>query len=621
MKPGITSGLVLLVPALALGQSSSDDTATPERDATPLEINIPLALPAEHSPHQVQRTPLNEAQGALEEQATTSSYTVGQRNFSQRISFSEFPQETVVTNQYRDRGIIFGGSGATITDDAAVSSAPVLAGTPLFEGDITGQFVIPGTDQPAPVYQFSWNIGHFDKLQTVQMDFYGPQGQLIHSIKNDGLGSYHYSVRGGNIGIASWRMHRIGEEPGGFGIDNLFFSIPGKHDLGREMGITECALGNPVNPAAGNKVQVETDYLGSRPFPLQVSRAYNSLSGQWTFFPSVDHSVGSIEAQITRPDGKIITYTGGHTLPDWRNTSTDVVDELHSERDGAGNIIGWRFETLDDVVEHYDSNGKLLSVRERSGLTHRYHYALDEIRVEHSLGGDIRYQLDTVGRITGFIDPLGQDYGFSYNSNNLLSSVKYPGDSGERHYHYENVTYPELLTGISDATGARFATWVYDNRRRAVRSEHHNGVNRTDFDYSQLDGPGTSNTTVTNPLGKDTTYYYTRINGVQRVFYVQGQPSDNCVAANREYQFDSRAFIRSKTDWRGNITEYLRDAKGRELIRREALGKPEEREIRTSWHPTFNLPSAIIEPGRETHYQYDLNGNLIHQQVIETNAP
>lgn len=620
MKPGMFGGMLLLVSMHAMTQSSSE-RAAPGTVNLRDEIHIPLQEPGQASPAPGRSAAVRIQADSDAAQVSAPDFTAGERNFSRRISFAELALESVVTDQYRDRGIIFGGSGATTTIDGAVTTSPVLAGTPLFEGDITGHFVRPGTNDPATVYQLVWDVGHFDAVDSVQMDFYGPQGQLLFSNRNDGIGNYRISARGGNIGIASWRIHLIGTDPGGFGIDNMYFSIPGKHDLGREMGLTECNLGNPINPAAGNKVQIEIDYRGARPLPLSVPRSYNSISGQWTFFPRVSHQTGTIEAQVTRVDGKVLTFTGGQGGADWRNTSTDITETLFSEIDGAGNIIGWRLETLDDVVEHYDRTGRLTRTNHRSGLHHRYVYEQDNIRVEHSLGGQISYSLDTAGRITGFTDPLGQNYGYHYNDSEMLASVSYPGDGDARTYHYENPQYSDLLTGITDANGNRFATWAYDSARRATSSEHSNGADRTSFDYSQLEGPGTSSTTVTNPLGKSTTYYYTRINGVQRVYRVAGHPSPNCVAANKQYQFDARAFIRAKTDWNGNITEYLRDEKGRQLMRREAVGTSEERVFHTHWHPLFNLPMLVTEPGRETHYEYDLQGNLISERVVDLSLP
>ena len=610
-------GAMALTPALALGQSST--VGTPGDTTGPIglvEIQQVLASPGVQFATAEPRARLQSTGGAAPLQDSAE-----QRNFSQRIDFSELPQGSSVSNQYRDRGILFEGSGPVITEDAGSTSSPVLAGTPAFEGDVAGRFVIPGTDQPAPVYQFHWEIGHFDALQSVQMDLYAPDGSLLASHVNSGTGYYRYVARGGNIGIASWRFHALGTEIDGFGIDNLYFSIPGKADLGREMGVTECSLGNPVNAATGNKFEWETDYLGSRPFPLAIRRAYNSTSGSWTFFPKVTHIPGTIEARVTRPDGKIVTFTDARGSADWRTSSTEVTDALASDLDGAGNIIGWRYRTLDDVEELYDAQGRLPQLTQRSGINQRYGYAQGQITVQHSLGGTITYTLDGTGRITGALDPAGQGYSYTYSANGMLAAVTYPDGSARRSYHYENPAHPDLLTGITDARGNRYATWTYDATRRAISSEHAGGADRTLFDYSDLTSPGISSATVTNPLGKQTTYYYTRVNGVQRVFHIEGHASDNCVAANRRYEYDSRAFVRSRTDWEGNRTEYLRDDRGRELIRREAVGTPVQREIRTDWHSVFNLPTRVTEPGRETLFSYDSNGNLLEKTVRETTPP
>ena len=619
MKYGFAGSLALLVPTLALGQSSSADHTDHSAIIETVELTLPRHSTTLINPSSRDEQPAIANQGS--ETATSSqTQSAGERNYSQRITFSELPLETTISDQYRDRGIVLGGSSPITTADVASSTPPVLAGMPLFEGDITGRFVVPGTDQPSSVYQFTWDIGHFDAVESVQMDFFGPQGQLLYTYKNHDEGSFRYVARGGNIGIASWRMYVVTTEPAGFGIDNLFFSIPGKDDLGREMGLTECALGNPINPAAGNKVQLESDYRGARTFPLAVDRAYNSISSKWTFYPSINHQQGTVEAQLTRPDGKILTYTGGLGFGNWRKSSTDLTGELSSQFDISGNIVGWQFKTLDDQVEDYDASGRLTRVHQRSGISHDYIYEADEILIEHSLGGAIRYQLDASGVINGFTDPLGQRYSYSYSSEGMLSSVSYPGNTGHKTYHYENNSYPRLLTGISDANGDRYASWTYDLAGRATSSEHYNGAEKTTFNYSNLNGPGTSRTTVTNSLGKSTTYYYIKVNGIQRVFQVEGHPSPNCVAANQQYQFDSRAFIRSQTDWNGNVTEYVRDSKGRELMRREAVGTPEEREVHTEWHVDFNLPSLLTEPGRETHFNYDSSGNLKSKRIVETDS-
>lgn len=79
----------------------------------------------------------------------------------------------------------------------------------------------------------------------------------------------------------------------------------GKHD-GKRLGLSGCNasfVGNPIDTATGNKVQVELDYRGSEAFPLSVSRTYNSLAGEWVFMGGI--SINSeTEVAVTRPDGK-----------------------------------------------------------------------------------------------------------------------------------------------------------------------------------------------------------------------------------------------------------------------------------------------------------------------------
>ena len=83
----------------------------------------------------------------------------------------------------------------------------------------------------------------------------------------------------------------------------------------------------------------------------------------------------------------------------------------------------------------------------------------------------------------------------------------------------------------------------------------------------------------------------------------------------------AHCFIVSKQDREGNVTTYTRDSRGRELVRTEASGTPQERVFETIWHPTFNVPIKIIEPGTETIFSYDGNGNRLSKSVRDTTTP
>ena len=126
---------------------------------------------------------------------------------------------------------------------------------------------------------------------------------------------------------------------------------------------------------------------------------------------------------------------------------------------------------------------------------------------------------------------------------------------------------------------------------------------------------------VSNALGKDTTYHYFTVNGARKVFQLRGHASANCVAANQSYGYNAKAFIASKTDWKGNVTAYVRNNKGQELSRTEAQGTAQERTVTTQWHPEFNLPIKIIEPGKETSFTYDSKGNRLGRSVQDISTP
>jgi YD repeat-containing protein len=611
--------LVLLIPTTSLAQGSAPNGTVNTDPPIAILAGPQIVLPSTETPNpKLQRNQSNTAQAARIASATALPVSA---DYSALITFDEFPADTPVADSYRHQGIVFSGSGPTVIDDLSNVYGQVLSGTPSLEGDITGRFFLPGTNTPASVFRMAFDIGSIEGDRSVQIDFFKASGELLYSIFPPRLGFLRYSFVGGNQGIASWRAYIIGDEMAGFGIDNLYFSIPGaEDDLDREKGEVCYSVGNPINPAVGNKFQMEQDYEGRRLFPLKVARTYNSLDGSWQRFPRLNFDPGAVDARLVRADGKGITFLGIPGTTSLVASARDITGELSRSFD-SGSILGWQYTTLDDQVEIYDAAGRILSITQRSGLSHTYTYDLDSITVTHSLGGSIVYNLDINGRVTGFTDPLGQPYGYSYNTNNMLSEVSYPGDGGGRIYHYENAAYPDLLTGISNANGDRFASWSYNVDRRAISSEHAGGTERTLFEYNNLDFTSTPFVTTTNPLGKFHTYYYTRINGVRKPFYIDGQASPNCGAAFQRYGYDGGGYINSKQDWQGNVTRYTRDSRGRELIRTDASGTPQERVFETTWHTTLNLPTHLIEPGRETTFTYDINGNQLSKSVRDTTIP
>ena len=377
-----------------------------------------------------------------------------------------------------------------------------------------------------------------------------------------------------------------------------------------------CPLFNPINLGTGNKRQTETDYTGSGPFPLKVSRTFNLIGNVttplWNFFPKL-HVTSGASVVVVSQKGTKLRYTPNGS-GSW-TSDPDVTATLESiETDGV--VTGWRYRTLDGKVEEFNNNGTLLSVTNRAGLSHTYVRTGSEIIVTHSNGNVLVYQIGSY--INGFTTPDNEQYSYN-NANGTLNSIIYP-DGSNRSYHYTSHFYRNVLTGITDANGDRFATWTYAGGR-ATSSEHYGGAERGDIDYTHIDDAIDPRATATNALGKQTTYRFANINGARKIVRVEGHPTATCAGANKNYTYDANGFLASKTDWKDNTTIYSRNSKGQELSRTEAFGTSAARAIFTEWHPTLNLRTRLIEADRETIYTYDATGNLLGEQTIDLATP
>ncbi|MDB4308913.1 DUF6531 domain-containing protein [Porticoccaceae bacterium] len=393
-----------------------------------------------------------------------------------------------------------------------------------------------------------------------------------------------------------------------------------------------CGVGNPILPSDGRKIQREVDYQGGGTLPLSVSRHYSSVfirdgrDDHWRF-----NIGGGYKLDVEQGPNRILVRfpdtTTGIFISDGNGSwSTDPDIRLELQEINQNTVqTGWKLTTENDRVYNYDLSGQLDLVQYR-GYSHAYSYVGDDTIITDLFGKTLTVTRNDNGRVSSFTDPDGGQYSYSYNVNGEVTSVTYPDatpgditDNPMRIYHYEKAGHPNALTGITDERGNRFATWTYDALGRADSSSHSDGADLVTIDYSNTTHYTDPRVIVTNPLGKQTTYRYTTIHNVKKVTQVEGHPSTNCAAANQAYTYDANGFLASKTDWKGNVTSFINNAKGQELSRTEAAGTSEARTITTEWHSTFNLPIKITEPEQETVIAYDANGNELSRVMTDTN--
>ena len=418
---------------------------------------------------------------------------------------------------------------------------------------------------------------------------------------------------------------------------------------------------HPINLGTGNKFYKETDYTDSN---FIVSRAYNSTLKKWTFNyrQQLDLQSQSGEAIALgadgsnyyphkmlsiRRDGKITeyAYNGANSISQYvadsqrkevlKLINTEFNTTLSNNKGGIYIQSSYGFVspqnslpiipdlgnthalTSGRTTEFFDIQGRLTSIQTLGQEPTNIAYSDNTTTVTYK-GSYLHIITDSKDRVIQILLPDNSSLTYSYNElANTLATVSrtYSDNSVEllQQYFYEDTRFPTYITGIEDANGNRVSSVQYDVLGRAISSEQgplNSGIERSQVQYN-TDGTRT----LTNALGKQSTYHFAQFNGEYKITQVEGHPSTNCAASNKNFTYDSNGFMASKTDWKNNTTTYIHNDRGQELARTEASGTPQARSITTQWHADFNLPIKIIEPSRETVMAYDANGRLLSRQV------
>lgn len=348
-----------------------------------------------------------------------------------------------------------------------------------------------------------------------------------------------------------------------------------------------------------------------------------------------------LSATVRREDGKMFRYTNEldwdtkTTVNQQWSTDADIFYRLESVNDVAtGELIALDLYTPDETRERYDLLGKLQSIHYVDGREEILEYAPDTGKLQtvtDSLGKTLSFAYD--GPDTTITVPGNEQYQLDYSGGNLLS-ITYPDqtpgddtDNPKRQYHYENVDYPNHLTGITDERGIRYATYEYDADGQATASYLAGNADRVDVAYN-ADGTRT----VTNSRQHSTTYATTNLLGVPVPTNITGPACASCGGSNTSYSYypaDSGLdsyHLQSKTD-NGVITRYGDyDANGNRGYKIEAVGTPQQRRTDYTYDPRFHgKVKKIIEPSvyaqdptaqctegvdcKVTEYTYDDFGN------------
>ena len=236
-------------------------------------------------------------------------------------------------------------------------------------------------------------------------------------------------------------------------------------------------------------------------------------------------------------------------------------------------------------LELFYRSNRLHSVTDEIGRVLRleYHAGVSRLR-----GFDEERFTEQPGHLASVTLPDGGVIEYDYDNNRNLSRVRYP-DGSSREYHYENENWPNHLTGITDRTGARFATWSYDDEGRGTSSEHAGGVEKVTFEYpdpSVVARGEVVETVVTNSLGGESRYKWQQPVGssVPLMLSSSGAGCTTCAPTGMEFTYDSNGLMLSSTDRTGRQLRYEYDESMRlHAVYERLLGLEEQLLVRNTY--------------------------------------
>ena len=342
--------------------------------------------------------------------------------------------------------------------------------------------------------------------------------------------------------------------------------------------------------------------------------------------------------------GQQTTYYSNREL-DYTKVNPILEIDIDGESVWARYVIQYKNGGMLYVLPHEVENGTRTGVRRYirvsdSGHRHSYRFEANRTIITDDNGNVAHLNKEGREVVSAVINPDEEGNGLAYIYNyediegtierfsvegekrtysfsrNMLSQVDYP-DGTFKKYHYENTKWPFHLTGMTDENDIRFASWEYDRFGRAISSEHAGEAEKIYLRFN----PDQS-TTVTNALGKQTTYYFKRIsNGERRAYRLDGAASTNCVAANQGYEHNEQGDLERITDWNGYKTFYEYNDKRQIRKETQAEGSDIQREITTEWYEDkHSLVKSKTLDNRKVSYTYYDNRMLKTTTVSDVNG-
>ncbi|HVK53202.1 MAG TPA: RHS repeat-associated core domain-containing protein [Pseudoxanthomonas sp.] len=381
---------------------------------------------------------------------------------------------------------------------------------------------------------------------------------------------------------------------------------------------TATLAGDPIDYSNGNLLEYEYDFSSNGEMPLYLQRSYASEGNNRGLFGR--NWMSNFDLSLVKSGDQIVLVRSDRTqirLSPRPAPSSGWYIGSSTARvvgDGAG---GYVYYAADNSVERYNAAGQITRQQNARGIGISFHYVAGKlVQVTHSSGRSIQFAW-TQDVVTAVTDPSGQVYRYAYTDfpphGKSLTSATLPGDQPTvQGYRYSSNGTLMLSRTVN---GVQVAAYTYGISERAVSSQRAGGLDRYTFTYQYRNG-GHLKSTVTNPLGKKTTYQFKS----GRLLSVTGHASTFCPSSNyREISYDANGHRNLVTDFANGITDYDYDAAGRLLRKVEAAGTPMARETTYVYDTNNRNIRTTISGVSQTDYVYRDDG-LISSMAVKNLA-
>jgi RHS repeat-associated protein len=374
-------------------------------------------------------------------------------------------------------------------------------------------------------------------------------------------------------------------------------------------------IGDPIDVRLADKRHVQIDYSARGPAALRMARVYHSnasvnaarvtvpIGNGWHMF--FDRSVQALSAsqvRLHRANGRTLDFSFGGGI--WTSLMpAGVLTQV------AG---GWQYVNHRNVVETYDTNGRLSSLAAGGLVTSlQYDGAGRLAAVVNPFGRRLGLAYDPAGRVGAVTLPDGNTMGYSYDARGNLTATRF-ADNSTRQYLYENASFPSALTGLVDETGRRRVTWGYDAQGRPNQSYFGTGVGTVNVGYNG------SQVTTTDSRGASRTRSYSSAGGRVVLAAIQTAATTDSAATSWSFNYDANGNPLSVTTRTGELRQFAHDGRGRLMTQTRAAGTAQASSSQTTWHPTFRVPTRKVSFGVTRDYTVDAAGRV--SQVSETSG-